>query len=70
MKLDEFCTLAETFGGDVERWPEARRRAARELAHSPEAAAMFGRKHAGWTRFWTNALLSRRSAHVAQRMRC
>jgi hypothetical protein len=40
MKLDEFGALAETFGGDVERWPEARRSAARDLARSPEAAAI------------------------------
>lgn len=40
MTLEEFRTLAETWGGDVERWPEARRTAGRVLAARPEAAAI------------------------------
>lgn len=40
MTPDQFRRLAETWGGDVERWPEATRAAARRLAASAEGAAV------------------------------
>lgn len=40
MTRDEFRRLAETWGGDVERWPAATREAARQLAASTEGAAV------------------------------
>lgn len=36
----EFRRLAETWGGDVERWPEAARAAARAFARTPDGAAV------------------------------
>lgn len=40
MRLDRFAALAEAYGGDVARWPEAEREAAAVLmAASPEATA-------------------------------
>jgi hypothetical protein len=40
MTPEQFRQLAETWGGDVERWPEATREAARRLAASAEGAAV------------------------------
>jgi hypothetical protein len=40
MTPDQFRRLAETWGGDVERWPAATREAARRLAASAEGAAV------------------------------
>lgn len=40
MTRDEFRLLAETWGGNVERWPEAVRTAARALARTPDGAAV------------------------------
>jgi hypothetical protein len=40
MTVDEFTRLADAWGGDVERWPEATRLAARSLASTPEGAAI------------------------------
>jgi hypothetical protein len=40
MTVDEFTRLADAWGGDVERWPEAKRLAARNLASTPEGAAI------------------------------
>jgi hypothetical protein len=40
MTLDELRALADTWGGDVERWPEAHRAAARDLAATPAGAAI------------------------------
>ncbi|MBR0773945.1 hypothetical protein JQ625_03790 [Bradyrhizobium diazoefficiens] len=38
MTLDQFRRLAETWGGDVERWPAPTREAARKIAASAEGA--------------------------------
>jgi len=38
MTLEDFRRLADTWGGDIERWPEAERAAARRLAASPQTA--------------------------------
>ncbi|MGY3032197.1 hypothetical protein ACVIIV_001367 [Bradyrhizobium sp. USDA 4354] len=40
MTPDQFRQLAETWGGDVERWPAATREAARRFAASAEGAAV------------------------------
>ncbi|RAI38497.1 hypothetical protein [Rhodoplanes roseus] len=40
MTIDEFRRLAETWGGDVERWPEPLRAEARALARSPGGTAV------------------------------
>jgi len=40
MTLDEFRRLAETWGGDIARWPEPERREAEALARDPAAAAI------------------------------
>lgn len=40
MTLDEFTRLADAWGGEVERWPEATRLAAQSLASTPEGAAI------------------------------
>jgi hypothetical protein len=40
MTVDEFTRLADAWGGDVERWPEATRLAAKSLASTPEGAAI------------------------------
>lgn len=40
MTLDEFKRLAETWGGDIARWPADRRAAAAALAERPAAAAL------------------------------
>lgn len=40
MTPEQFRRLAETWGCDVERWPEATREAARRLATSAEGAAV------------------------------
>jgi hypothetical protein len=40
MTLGEFKALAETWGGDIERWPEHLRSAAKTLAGTPDAAAI------------------------------
>jgi hypothetical protein len=40
MTVDEFTRLADAWGGDVERWPEATRLAAQTLASTPEGAAI------------------------------
>lgn len=40
MTPDQFRRLAETWGGDVERWPAETREAARRLAASAEGAAV------------------------------
>lgn len=37
MTLDRFRQLAETWGGDIERWPFAEQKAARELSGNAEA---------------------------------
>jgi hypothetical protein len=42
--LDDFRRLAETFGGDPERWPEPTRAAARRIARSPEGVAVLARE--------------------------
>jgi len=36
MTLDQFRQLAEAWGGDIDRWPQARQGAARKLATSDE----------------------------------
>lgn len=38
MRLDQFRQLAETFGGDIDRWPADSQGAARDLAASEEGA--------------------------------
>lgn len=38
MRLDEFRDLAARFGGDIERWPERERAAARALLEASSAA--------------------------------
>jgi hypothetical protein len=38
MTLKEFRALADTWGGDVERWPAASVEAARQIAKTPEGA--------------------------------
>jgi hypothetical protein len=38
MTFDEFRRLAETWGGDLKRWPEASQPAARRIAATPEGA--------------------------------
>ena len=38
MKLDQFRQLAETWGGDINRWPAATHEAARALAESEDGA--------------------------------
>lgn len=38
MTLEQFRQLAETWGGDIDRWPAAARNAAREVASGEEAA--------------------------------
>ena len=40
LDLTEFRRLAETWGGDIGRWPEARQAAARRLAATAEGAAL------------------------------
>ena len=40
LDLTEFRRLAEAWGGDIERWPEARRAPARRLAATAEGAAI------------------------------
>ncbi|MFD2184519.1 hypothetical protein [Rhodoplanes azumiensis] len=40
MTFTEFRRLAETYGGDVARWPEATRDAARAIARTPEGRAV------------------------------
>lgn len=43
MTLEEFRDLAETWGGDIERWPEERRAAAQDLAETAEASLILAR---------------------------
>jgi len=43
MTLEEFRRLADTWGGDVERWPQERRQAARALAGTPAGRAIVSR---------------------------
>jgi hypothetical protein len=40
MTLDEFRRLAETWGGDIARWPAATRRAAQAVAATEQGAAI------------------------------
>lgn len=40
MTITEFRRLAETYGGDVERWPDEMRDAARAIAGTPEGRAL------------------------------
>ncbi|MFL9827585.1 hypothetical protein [Rhodoplanes sp. SY1] len=40
MTFTEFRRLAETYGGDVERWPDEMRDAARAIARTPEGRAL------------------------------
>ncbi|MBI5129939.1 MAG: hypothetical protein HZA66_10895 [Rhodopseudomonas palustris] len=49
MTLDRFRELADSFGGDVERWPEAEREAARAIARSDAGAAIL-REHRAFDR--------------------
>lgn len=42
MTLDQFRQLAETWGGDIDRWPVAMREAAREIATDEEPARILG----------------------------
>ena len=40
LTLQRFTDLAQAYGGLIERWPEADRAAARDLAQSPDGAAI------------------------------
>ncbi|MDR3496737.1 MAG: hypothetical protein P4L82_19250 [Ancalomicrobiaceae bacterium] len=40
MTLERFAGLAQSYGGRIERWPQASRQAARSLSTNPEAAAV------------------------------
>jgi len=42
MTLDQFRQLAEIWGGDIDRWPEAMQDAAREMAADEEPARILG----------------------------
>jgi hypothetical protein len=42
MTLEQFRQLAETWGGDIDRWPAATQHAAREVASGEEAARILG----------------------------
>ena len=43
MTVEDFRRLAETWGGDLERWPHETQAAARNLASTPEGMAILGR---------------------------
>jgi hypothetical protein len=40
MTLDQFRQLAETWGGDIDRWPATTQEAARKIAARPEGLAV------------------------------
>jgi hypothetical protein len=42
MTLEQFTQLAETWGGDIDRWPAAVQDAAREMATSEQAGRILG----------------------------
>ena len=44
MTLEDFQKLAETWGGDIERWPEETRAAARVVAETPAARLVLARE--------------------------
>lgn len=46
MTLDQFRQLAETWGGDVARWPPATQAEARAIAAQPEGRAMLSEQAA------------------------
>lgn len=66
MTVDEFRTLAETFGGDVERWPENRRAVARALGRTPEGAAILAAERRIDLAFTAPPLVSRERPEVAR----
>lgn len=43
MSAERFAELAEAYGGDIGRWPQGERAAARDCARSAEAAGMLER---------------------------
>jgi hypothetical protein len=44
MTLEDFQKLAETWGGDIERWPEETRASARVVAETPAARLVLARE--------------------------
>jgi hypothetical protein len=44
MTLEEFTRCAQTWGGDIARWPEKLRVEAMHIARSPQAAAILARE--------------------------
>ena len=43
MNWERFCNLAETWGGDVNRWPEQERAGVRQFAETVEGREVLGR---------------------------